>query len=75
MRATDMEIQHDVMMCPACHYAIRANVTIKPNLGSPVLGDDGTATVPLSPTVERFAITHHCTGRVTSSAGDPEATS
>jgi len=73
MSGSPMETKHEVMTCPACGFKIMATVTIEPNLGVATLGEDGTAVVPIKPTIERFVINHHCSGRPANAvAGDAD---
>lgn len=72
MKPEPMKTQHEVLTCPACGLMIRAEVTIEPNLGAPSISTTRHVTVPINPTIERFVIVHHCSGRASIDASRDE---
>ena len=64
MKPQDMTVTVKIADCPACGLRINATATVAPNLGPAEVTEDGRAIVKVEPTIERYAVNHICTGRV-----------
>ena len=68
-----LQVEHQILECPACHQPIVARVEVTPSLSQPELGDGFDVLVKVDAQLTRFNVSHICQGPVL--AADPAGVS